>query len=101
MRLRLGALGNKHILRSILYRHAPRHLVDRPKQGFAVPLAKWMDEWLAAGKVRDSIDILRDKMPFLDARWLEGQHVAFASSPQGKNRLWLVHVLGQWAERWL
>jgi len=99
--LKLGPLGNKHILRRILYRNVPRHLVDRPKQGFATPIGKWMEDWLAMGRVSDSIEILSQKMPFLNARWLRGAHIAFAESLQGRNRLWLVHVLGQWAERWL
>lgn len=40
--LRRGSLGPKHILKSILYRHVPRHLVDRPKQGFGIPLDDWL-----------------------------------------------------------
>ncbi len=101
LHLRYGSLGNKHILRSILYRHVPRELVDRPKQGFAVPISKWMEQWISTGAVRDSIDTLRDKMPFLNSRWLEGQQLALSGSDWGKNRLWLVYVLSQWAQRWM
>ena len=32
----------KYILRDILYRHVPRDLVERPKQGFAIPLDHWL-----------------------------------------------------------
>jgi asparagine synthase (glutamine-hydrolysing) len=32
----------KWVLREIVYRHVPRNLVDRPKAGFAVPLAEWI-----------------------------------------------------------
>jgi asparagine synthase (glutamine-hydrolysing) len=32
----------KQPLREILYRYVPRELVDRPKRGFAVPLAQWL-----------------------------------------------------------
>jgi asparagine synthase (glutamine-hydrolysing) len=32
----------KRILRDILCRHVPRELVERPKQGFAVPLDAWL-----------------------------------------------------------
>lgn len=32
----------KWLLRKVLYRHVPRPLVDRPKTGFAVPLAEWL-----------------------------------------------------------
>jgi asparagine synthase (glutamine-hydrolysing) len=40
--LRRGSLGPKHLLKSILYRYVPRELVDRPKQGFAIPLDHWL-----------------------------------------------------------
>jgi asparagine synthase (glutamine-hydrolysing) len=101
MSLRIGAYGNKHILRSILYRSVPRELIDRPKQGFAVPLFDWMDAWISKGAIGDSIDIIQRKLPGLDADRLRGQARSFAGSPQGKNRLWLIYVLGRWAERWL
>jgi asparagine synthase (glutamine-hydrolysing) len=40
--LRRGHLGPKHLLKSILYRYVPRELVDRPKQGFGIPLDNWL-----------------------------------------------------------
>ena len=32
----------KRIIRDILYRHVPRGLIERPKQGFAIPLDRWL-----------------------------------------------------------
>ena len=32
----------KWLLRQVLYRHVPQRLIERPKSGFAVPLANWM-----------------------------------------------------------
>ncbi len=32
----------KHILREVLYRHVPKHLIDRPKSGFAPPVGEWL-----------------------------------------------------------
>lgn len=36
-----GCIG-KVVLRRLLYRHVPRAFVDRPKQGFAIPLDDWL-----------------------------------------------------------
>jgi asparagine synthase (glutamine-hydrolysing) len=32
----------KQLLRSVLYRHVPKAMVNRPKQGFAVPVGAWL-----------------------------------------------------------
>ena len=40
MKMRDGQ--GKHILRRLLYRHAPRKLFDRPKAGFAIPVGQWL-----------------------------------------------------------
>lgn len=40
----LLAGGRKGLLRAIARRHVPASAVDRPKQGFAVPLARWFRE---------------------------------------------------------
>ena len=40
MKIRGGQ--GKHILRQLLYREAPRHLFERPKAGFAIPVGQWI-----------------------------------------------------------
>lgn len=32
----------KWLLRRLLYRHVPKELINRPKKGFSIPLAKWL-----------------------------------------------------------
>lgn len=32
----------KSVLREVLYRHIPRELIERPKQGFSIPLGQWL-----------------------------------------------------------
>lgn len=34
--------SGKIILKDILYRHVPKHLVDRPKMGFGIPVDQWI-----------------------------------------------------------
>ncbi|MDE7185596.1 MAG: asparagine synthase C-terminal domain-containing protein, partial [Lachnospiraceae bacterium] len=42
MEYKCGRDGQKRILKDIVYEYIPRELLERPKQGFCVPLDKWL-----------------------------------------------------------
>ncbi len=93
-----GRMG-KAILRDILERHVPRAITDRPKQGFAVPLDRWL-----RGALRSWADrLLGDEeclaLAGLDARALANlwqQHLAGEANHGQK--LWAVLMLLAWLE---
>lgn len=74
-----GGVG-KQLLRNVLYRHVPRELIERPKQGFAVPLAEWL-----RGPLRDWAETL------LSAETLDKQ--GYLNSAEVR-QLWRTHLSG-------
>jgi asparagine synthase (glutamine-hydrolysing) len=105
LEMRRGALGTKHLLRKILYRHVPRELIERPKQGFAIPLSKWMrgelapliDEYLSPSRVRAG--------GLFDPEMVSGTISNFRNGGPKNDRLdvqklWHLVAFEMWRARW-
>jgi asparagine synthase (glutamine-hydrolysing) len=73
--------SSKWLLREILYRHVPRKIFNRPKQGFSVPVTRWL-----RGPLRD---------------WAETQLSADRLTREGifdaatVRKLWSAHLSGR------
>jgi asparagine synthase (glutamine-hydrolysing) len=100
IRSKVAGRTGKRILRDILVRHVPRALINRPKQGFAVPLDQWLRgvlrDWaenqldparLAAGRVLDPAGVRALWQDHLDSRANAGA------------QLWNVLMLQSWLEQ--
>lgn len=83
-------------LRDCLYRRVPRSLVDRPKVGFAVPIAEWL-----RGPLRSWAQELLDPALLARQGLLDPRHVALAWAEHQRGldrspRLWDLLVLQMW-----
>jgi asparagine synthase (glutamine-hydrolysing) len=92
--------SGKWALRQLLDRYVPRHLIDRPKAGFAMPISAWL-----RGPLRPWADDLLDsallqRQGFLQSEPIQHlwrQHLAGADhTPQ----LWSVLMWQAWLEEW-
>jgi asparagine synthase (glutamine-hydrolysing) len=95
--LRLRGTVGKWILKQLLYRDIPRHLIDRPKQGFALPIAEWL-----RGPLRDwsedllSTDRLRDQ-PLINGAVARSQwREHLAGVRDWRHSLWPLLVFLAW-----
>ena len=62
---------SKRILRDVLYRYVPKAMLDRPKQGFYVPIQKWLLE----GSTFEYTSELLEHSHLVRDGWLDGPTV--------------------------
>jgi asparagine synthase (glutamine-hydrolysing) len=97
--LRVRGGHTKWILRQLLHKYVPRHLVDRPKSGFAVPIGHWLRtdlrDWAEAllDERRLQTDGLLRAAP-IRKRWAE--HLS--GKRNWHQQMWAVLMLQAWLE---
>lgn len=87
----------KYLLKEVLYDYVPRELFARPKWGFGLPLAVWMeselryliDDYLSEGVVRQAGIVNYEVVKRLKERFNRGDNYLY-------QRLWALIVLHKW-----
>ncbi len=90
----------KYILKEVLYDYIPREYFDRPKQGFSIPLEKWLkkelgyliNQTLSKESIEDTGLLDYSVVENLIARFEKGENYLY-------NRLWAMIVLQKWMMR--
>ena len=90
---------SKWILREVLYKHVPKKLIERPKMGFAVPLAEWLrgplKEW--AESLLDEGRLRKDG--FFNANFVRNKWNEHLSGKRNWHyQLWNVLIFQAWLE---
>jgi len=97
LRLPPALVRGKRLLKELVYRRVPRAMVDRPKQGFGVPLARWF-----RGELRSLLfdELTRERMHAVgvqDYRVVQRMMDEHMSGAAGHGpRLWALLVLALW-----
>lgn len=88
----------KYILKEILYQYIPKKLFDRPKQGFAIPLNKWLNKELSY-LIDEYLDpILIKKIGIVDSEVVSKLLIEYKTGNKDylHNRIWILIILHRW-----
>ncbi|HEY6864103.1 MAG TPA: asparagine synthase C-terminal domain-containing protein, partial [Burkholderiales bacterium] len=103
--LRQGSLGTKHLLRRVLYRYVPKSVLERPKQGFSMPMSRWLRGDLAP-LIDNYLDPQRVRAAgVLDPAVTERAVRNFREGGPARDRIdvqkvWLLVAFEMWREKW-
>ncbi|AFC25028.1 asparagine synthase (glutamine-hydrolyzing) [Saprospira grandis] len=100
--LKIRSGQGKYLLRQLLYDYVPKDLIERPKQGFSIPIEQWL-----RGLLRPDLEALAQDKAFADCFGLQ-QTVLEDMLRQFLDRkayinphfIWFLYVLRQWYKRW-
>ncbi|MDA8660017.1 asparagine synthase (glutamine-hydrolyzing) [Luminiphilus sp.] len=92
----------KCLLRDILYRHVPKHLIERPKMGFGVPIDQWLRgplrEWAEDLLAEDRLN----RQGLFNSRAVQKMWREHLSGQMSRQYLlWPVLMFQAWHERWM
>lgn len=89
----------KHILKEVLYDYVPKSIFDRPKQGFAIPLVRWLkndwkfliDKYLSKEIVEQHHLVHYQIVDDLKSRFFKNEDYLY-------NRIWVLMLMHWWLE---
>lgn len=92
----------KHILREIVYDYLPKEMMERPKMGFAIPIAKWLsndlkelvEDYCSEQRLKEHglFDLTETK------RLLER---FFSGKIEHDYKVWYLLMFQMWYEKWM
>jgi asparagine synthase (glutamine-hydrolysing) len=94
---KLGARTGKVLLRELLYDFVPARIVDRPKQGFGIPVGRWLK-----GPLRDWAESLLNEHRLRREGFLAPAQVRrkwaehLAGTHDRQNEIWGAVVFQEW-----
>ena len=98
---RIRGNTGKWLLRQVLYRHVPKHLIERPKMGFDIPFGDWL-----RGPLRDWAETFLNERRLREAGLVDAARVRqiWQEHLDGRRNwqylIWDVLMLETWRERW-
>lgn len=92
--------NQKRILKDLLYQHVPKHIFDRPKSGFTMPLKVWFREDLKDYVLTELSSEGLNQIPCINVEKVKSQiHQHLDGSWNHSALIWKLLVLKQWLKQ--
>jgi len=90
----------KYLARQILYKHIPQVMIDKPKAGFQIPLAEWLQADLKplVDKYLDSSRLDEDIFNVTEVDKVK--QALFSGDVAQMNTVWFILTYEMWKDRW-
>jgi len=96
--LRDGNVGKK-VLRDVLYRYVPQEMMERPKKGFSIPIAKWLADPAIRNWAEELIDENKLRQQgLLDPEVVRKIWTDFTIRGIYRVQIWYILMFQQWYE---
>lgn len=94
---------NKFVLRQVLSRYVPSELYDRPKQGFAIPVAEWLRGPLKpwADELLDPVRLRKEGLLKEDAVTKRWRGLRDGGDARAAKDVWIALMFQAWKQRWM
>lgn len=92
----------KYILKQIVHKYIPESMMDRPKMGFIMPVAKWLD-----GALKPLVDKYFDKafvekQGIFDPEYiLRVKKSFFENKKEHFAKIWFLLMFQMWYDKWM
>ena len=100
LKYRIGELGGKHLLKQVLQKYLPIDMIERPKQGFSIPLEKWLRHdlvYLLDNYLNE--EVIRS-MGYFDYKTVSAVVDSFIKGiPVSASKIWLLLIFSMWHEK--
>lgn len=90
----------KYLLKEILYQYVPKKYFDRPKQGFAIPLEKWLKNELRFLIEENLSKTVVEKYNIINYEYLEKiKKLFYEGQDHYYSKLWQLIILHKWLKK--
>jgi asparagine synthase (glutamine-hydrolysing) len=92
----------KHIVKEIVHQYIPKEMMDRPKMGFAIPIANWM-----MNELRDYLESFINEKNIREQGIFKWEYVEklkfdfYNGKKEYDVKLWYLLMFQTWYDRWM